>query len=71
MGEWIELNSGYNPDVSILIARYGHTAALYEPARADMVEAMKSNLRPADINAPDDDKPVDSMFMIIVGGKNA
>ena len=66
MGEWIELNSGYNPD-----ARYGHSADLYEPARADMVEAMKSNLRPADINAPDGDKPVDSMFMIIFGGKNA
>ena len=66
MGEWIELNSGFNP-----VARYGHSAELYEPATVAMAEKMKENLRPADINANEEDRPVDSMFMIIFGGKNA
>jgi len=60
------LNSGFNP-----VARYGHSADLYEPANAAMVENLKQMLRPADINANEEDKPVDSMFMIVFGGKNA
>jgi len=36
-----------------------------------MAQQMKNNLRPADINANEEDRPVDSMFMVIFGGKNA
>ena len=52
-------------------ARYGHTADLYEPASAEMVESFKTLLRPADQTEDQSKQPVDSMFMIVFGGKNA
>jgi len=52
-------------------ARYGHTADLYEPASAEMVESFKTLLRPADQTVDQSKQPVDSMFMIVFGGKNA
>ena len=52
-------------------ARYGHTADLYEPASAEMVESFKTLLRPADQTVDQSKQPEDSMFMIVFGGKNA
>ena len=66
VGEWIELNTGYNP-----VARYGHTADLYEPTNKDTIQNFKDMLRPADLTKSETDKTEDSMFMVVFGGKNA
>ena len=54
--------------------RYGHTAVMYEPATSSQLNALKANLRLADINqraAHGQQASDDTSFMIVFGGKNA